>query len=436
MLWLFFLGLFGAHRFYVGKKWTGLLYILTFGFLGLGVVVDFIRIALYSFKDKAGNDLKADCPIPITFIIGCYLLTLLMVVCSGIFPKSNNAEINKLYTTGKQVTAIIGDGVEIEEYTIDKGDIFWVVNKVGNEYVIETNGRTMRLAEENAIEELQRTVKIEEYIDNRTLFAKNIKEIEVKKQVYNLEYLSEIGYITKDNIEIHNLKMNKSLGKEFIITSGLYNADGIIKWYIIDLGDGRYSYISADDMTINKDDISSLQGGKFRAKEYGVEKEYKKTKDYKLIESEDTDTDAEDIKYDVTTEDGIHYMSADTVVGMYRNDKDTLRTYVGKNVCITGRVRDLLYGEVVEYKNGEKSTVYPSVLLDTDTISSWFGISLEINDLSFNDFMKKNNIEEGKSILRAYGTGESNSTFSVKNCYYIELLDGNGKVIDTWKYKG
>ena len=49
MFLLFFLGLFGAHRFYVGKKWTGLLYISTFGFLGLGVVIDFVRIALHSF---------------------------------------------------------------------------------------------------------------------------------------------------------------------------------------------------------------------------------------------------------------------------------------------------------------------------------------------------------------------------------------------------
>jgi TM2 domain-containing membrane protein YozV len=47
-----FLGIFGIHRFYVGKVGTGILMILTLGGLGIWVIIDFILILIGSFKDK------------------------------------------------------------------------------------------------------------------------------------------------------------------------------------------------------------------------------------------------------------------------------------------------------------------------------------------------------------------------------------------------
>ncbi|MGH1361132.1 MAG: NINE protein [Burkholderiaceae bacterium] len=38
---LTFLGLFGVHRMYMGKWFTGILYLFTLGLLGLGVLYDF-----------------------------------------------------------------------------------------------------------------------------------------------------------------------------------------------------------------------------------------------------------------------------------------------------------------------------------------------------------------------------------------------------------
>lgn len=38
---LTFLGVFGAHRFYLGKWPSGLLYLLTFGLAGVGIIYDF-----------------------------------------------------------------------------------------------------------------------------------------------------------------------------------------------------------------------------------------------------------------------------------------------------------------------------------------------------------------------------------------------------------
>jgi len=49
------LGVFGAHRFYVGKIGTGLLQLCTLGGLGLWYLYDLILIAAGEFRDEEGR---------------------------------------------------------------------------------------------------------------------------------------------------------------------------------------------------------------------------------------------------------------------------------------------------------------------------------------------------------------------------------------------
>ena len=55
LLFCILLGVFGVHRFYVGKIGTGILMLLTLGGLGIWTMIDLILIAVGSFRDKEGR---------------------------------------------------------------------------------------------------------------------------------------------------------------------------------------------------------------------------------------------------------------------------------------------------------------------------------------------------------------------------------------------
>lgn len=57
LCWLF--GCFGLHRFYAGRKTTGLLMLLTLGGLGLWMILDIILILCDKFTDGQGQPVTA-----------------------------------------------------------------------------------------------------------------------------------------------------------------------------------------------------------------------------------------------------------------------------------------------------------------------------------------------------------------------------------------
>ena len=76
LLLCFFLGFLGVHRFYVGKKGTGFLFLITFGFMGIGVTVDMVRIAYGKFDSsvsKSSMGGKILCWISVIMIIIFYI---------------------------------------------------------------------------------------------------------------------------------------------------------------------------------------------------------------------------------------------------------------------------------------------------------------------------------------------------------------------------
>jgi TM2 domain-containing membrane protein YozV len=58
LLLCIFLGMLGAHRFYVGKLWTGILMLLSGGAIGVWVLIDLYLIVKNKYEDKEGNQIK------------------------------------------------------------------------------------------------------------------------------------------------------------------------------------------------------------------------------------------------------------------------------------------------------------------------------------------------------------------------------------------
>lgn len=48
-------GVFGVHRFYVGKYFTGFLMLITLGGLGIWMLIDLILLITGQFRDKEGR---------------------------------------------------------------------------------------------------------------------------------------------------------------------------------------------------------------------------------------------------------------------------------------------------------------------------------------------------------------------------------------------
>jgi TM2 domain-containing membrane protein YozV len=55
---MLFLGSLGVHYFYVGRIGMGILWLLTGGLFGIGLLIDFILILTGTFKDSYGRPIE------------------------------------------------------------------------------------------------------------------------------------------------------------------------------------------------------------------------------------------------------------------------------------------------------------------------------------------------------------------------------------------
>ena len=58
LLLCIFLGILGAHHFYVGKIGWGIFYLLTGGVAGVGWLISLIKILAGSYRDNVGAPLR------------------------------------------------------------------------------------------------------------------------------------------------------------------------------------------------------------------------------------------------------------------------------------------------------------------------------------------------------------------------------------------
>jgi hypothetical protein len=118
-----FLGYFGAHRFYVGKIFTGILMLLTFGGLGIWYVYDYFSIPCRNFTDAQGRYLECQrsqaFPVVMTGIAGFVVLFYAAIII--LISMLAMTEINVKDIARKQFTAIQANKLD-EAYTYESPD--------------------------------------------------------------------------------------------------------------------------------------------------------------------------------------------------------------------------------------------------------------------------------------------------------------------------
>jgi len=118
LLLCYFLGLWGAHRFYTGKIGTGVLQLFTLGGLGIWWAVDLVMIITGSFTDKNGQGLTSSTYPHIMQNPRGKLVAITLLLCSPL-------GLHRFYV-GKKGSAIL---LLLSCFT-SIGIIWWIVDLI------------------------------------------------------------------------------------------------------------------------------------------------------------------------------------------------------------------------------------------------------------------------------------------------------------------
>jgi hypothetical protein len=125
-----FTPLAGLHRFYMGDAVLGCVYLLTWGFMGIGTIVDLIRMTTIvdnhnlrvAFSPYAQN-YRLQMSSPERSILKCAydnngLVTLQMVaLATGLNLKTSKSELDRLFKQGFCTKDVDEEGNEIYHFT-------------------------------------------------------------------------------------------------------------------------------------------------------------------------------------------------------------------------------------------------------------------------------------------------------------------------------
>jgi hypothetical protein len=106
ILLCYFFGIFGVHRFYLGKIMSGIFMILTFGGLTIWCCIDFVRAVTAPFTDSKGREVSKEYNekmvhilIAAPLILLIIILVVLFFVASAWFRQGNGLDIIRQITS-------------------------------------------------------------------------------------------------------------------------------------------------------------------------------------------------------------------------------------------------------------------------------------------------------------------------------------------------
>lgn len=126
-----FTPLAGLHRFYLGNSLLGILYLFTWGFLGIGTIIDLIRMTTivdnYNLRLAFSSELYApnyriQLSSPERSILKCahdhngVITPHLVALATGLNLKSAKAELERLYKQGFCQKDVDEEGNEIYQF--------------------------------------------------------------------------------------------------------------------------------------------------------------------------------------------------------------------------------------------------------------------------------------------------------------------------------